>query len=430
MQTWAVHVYAQSRAPLQPFSRRTPGRHRSQSAPHQQAAPQTGDARASHRACATHATGCASRGMRTQREGLCGLWPKSTRSLSVGLNATSAMDGIDGKTLRTAPRWRLAIELTGCVRHLELTTAAKVESILAARAAGFSVDLFCVLEECSQHESDAVNNGSLSNFMSAVRHIKLAVANCTLVSQSDSVIGAKGKLKPRYTPKGYPYCHFSRVSVDHMIAQARKLQQVGGMRRDFSRQLGHRYDLVWRQRPDWVSRGLDWNSVRRLLLCDGTRQCHSSSAEGADFAVPQVCVDGAHTDIEAILTPEAADHYDSLVDRIPSLYREAGHYMHNPESCLDAHMRTGARRFRHYVQNGWILYGCSPECFHTPGSAACRSVISGTRLKTIRNLTQCGLPRVHRGGMASFAFRGPCSKNRGNATWDPPLAIAMRSTFV
>ena len=327
--------------------------------------------------------------------------------------------------LWTSPRWRLAIELTGCVRHLELTTAEKVESIRAARAAGFSVDLFCVLEACSQQERDAVNNGSLGNFVSAVRHKLAAVANCTLISQNDSVLGVKGKLKPRYTPKGYPYCHFSRISVDRMVAQARKLRQVGGMRRDFSRQVGHQYDLVWRQRPDWVSRGLDWDGVRRSLLCDG-RPCTSSSAESADFVVPQVCIDGAHTDIEAILTPQAADHYDSLVDRIPSLYREAGFYLHNPESCMDAHMRTGARRFRHYVQKGWVLYGCSPECFRMQGPEACRSVISGTHLKSIRNLTQCGLPRVHRGGMASFAFRGPCGY-RGNATWNPPLAAAIRS---
>lgn len=328
----------------------------------------------------------------------------------------------------------MAIELTGCLRHLDLTTSQKIRNIQAARAAGFAVDTFCVLEACSQNEVDAARSGALSNFVNVLQHTVGQAVNCTLLPQNDSVLGANGKLKPRYRPHGYPYpaCRSFRMHLDRTVAQAHKLQQVGDMRREFSMRAGRPYDLVWRQRPDYVSKGLDWETIRRRLLCDVTRPCASSSATSADFVVPQVCVDGAHTDIEAILTPQAADHYDALVDRLPWLYVQGGGYFHNAESCLDAHMRTGTgganHFFRHYVQKGWILYGCAPACFAgLRGSSPCRSVISGTKLQTIHNLTQCGLPRVAR-GHSRPTFYGPCSSPAQTMQAnDPPMAAQLRA---
>ena len=59
--------------------------------------------------------------------------------------------------------------------------------------------------------------------------------------------------------------------LHNTLAQAHKLQLVGETRR----RLGRTYELVWRQRPDYVSTGLRWADARRALL--------SSAAPGAQY---------------------------------------------------------------------------------------------------------------------------------------------------
>ena len=57
--------------------------------------------------------------------------------------------------------------------------------------------------------------------------------------------------------------------------------------------------------------------------------------------MPHVCVAGAHTDIEAVLTERAADHYATQLSNAPALYAAANHSFNGPETLIDLHMRAG-----------------------------------------------------------------------------------------
>jgi hypothetical protein len=122
------------------------------------------------------------------------------------------------------------------------------------------------LEACSDEEVRHARAGVVDAFSSKLSGDGgVEVANCTWWPHSAGVLDSHGKLKPEHWAlfPGYPYRkHHENIQVDNTLAQAHKLMVVGEMRRRFSHQRGQRYDLVWRQRPDYVSQGVDLESVR------------------------------------------------------------------------------------------------------------------------------------------------------------------------
>jgi len=141
------------------------------------------------------------------------------------------------------------------------------------------------------------------------------------------------------------------------MAQAHKLYLAGEMRR----QSGRRYDLVWRQRPDYVSTGWDLAAAATTLV---------GPSATAQYILPPICIGAAHTDIEALLTEDAANHYDDMLTNVERMY-VAGNSTHfyGAEVLVDEHMRS-ASRFRYEMQPHISLYRCSTYCFGS--SQPCR----------------------------------------------------------
>lgn len=275
------------------------------------------------------------------------------------------------------------MELTGCMRTLNLSIAGKLANVHEARAAGFSVDLFCALEACSNEELSAARSGLVDGFVAQLTGVVEHV-NCSWWSHSAGVLDASGHLKHEYLAAHpqYPYRHHPKqMVVDNTLAQAHKLKIVAAMRRDSGRQ----YDLVWRQRPDYVSTGIGLAAVRRALLVNAsdrpsssaetvlTREVSSMKARPQRtplFAVPQLCFGDAHTDIEAILTPAAADHYGALFDSASALYRASAGSFGGPEVLLTQHMAP----FAYLVRPRWAVFRCSLSCFDS--THPCRQLLT------------------------------------------------------
>ena len=188
--------------------------------------------------------------------------------------------------------WRLAVELTGCLRSLNHSTAGKLESLMQAQRDGAHVDLYCALEACNDDEIAAAENGVVDVFVARIRSALGGggagggaggggrrrgggmVVECPWWPYTRGVLGGDGRLRSEYrrAHPEYPYGrHHPQMRVDNTLAQAHKLQLVGETRR----RLGRTYELVWRQRPDYVSTGLRWADARRALL--------SSAAPGAQY---------------------------------------------------------------------------------------------------------------------------------------------------
>ena len=337
---------------------------------------------------------------------------------------------------------RLAIELSGCLRSLNLTTDARIHGIRHARSAGFAVDLFCVLEACNpMEEQDAQRN--VDAFVAQISESLGSdgkVAHCMWYPAAQGVLQPGGNdLKRQYRPPGYPFCHHRYNKAPNTIAYAHKLHQVSVLRQKFSETSGQRYDLVWRQRPDWVSSGLDMELLRKELLPQSDQLAMSARNPRAKYAyvVPQSCSAGAHTDAEAVLTTAAADHYDSLHENIPWLYRAMSGWFPGPEILIDAHMRVNPRGFRYYVQQGWYMFRCSAECFQfTSKDPPCRRE-PVTRMNTTHGVpgigygaaifnATCGLPNVQKA--KGFLAKGPCGPKQTGASVIPIMAIINASS--
>ena len=291
---------------------------------------------------------------------------------------------------REPSRGRVSFELAGCFRELQLALPGKLASIATTRSEGFEVDVFCALEACSATELVAARAGLVDDF---VGHIRRALSldmnlssssgsrstraplpplvQCEWWPHSNGVLDATGRLKREHVAAqqpGYPYPHHHPLMrVDHTIAQAHKLESVARLRR----RSGRAYALVWRSRPDYVSTGVSVSAAHALLAAG--RAGGSDSA--LDYLVPSSCTSGAHTDIEALLSERAADHYSAQRHALPALYREAGEYFAAPEVVLGLHLRRGHLRYR--VLPTWRLYRCSTPCF---GEAQpCRQLLPATQ---------------------------------------------------
>lgn len=290
------------------------------------------------------------------------------------------------------PQYRLALEISGCLRQLSLTLAAKRAQIMQARSDGFAVDLFCALEACSKQEQIDAQAGMWYNFIASMREaIEPAgdVINCTWWPRNSSkaILDSRYYLRNelRAELKGYPYPrHAQQMRVDHTIAQAHKLRTVGDMRR-FS---GRKYDLVWRQRPDYASTGVRLRDARELLL----ELSNSKNVHHVGYLVPPYCLLGGHTDIEAILTVSAADRLSSQYDYLDALYSESGNYFAGPELILRAHMLP----FNYTWLPKWQLFRCATQCFGE--EQPCRLLPPGhvsTRVRTEHPGAPCGFPQYH-----------------------------------
>jgi hypothetical protein len=265
-----------------------------------------------------------------------------------------------------APRGRLALELAGCIRSLALSTAGKLANVEHAVSAGYRVDLFCALSGCTDNQSeDEIRSEELAarsfvrEFLRTVRHASDVVINCSYwpYAGEGEALTERGILRPelrqRHAPS-YPYsrwAHQNPQAIPRTLAQAHKLYLVGEMRR----RSGRRYELVWRQRPDYVSMGFD------LALAAATLGPPNASVQ---YLVPGgYCAGSAHTDIEAVLNEAAADHYDGLLPGVERLYVAGGsRRFWGPEVLLDEHMRS-VGKFRYESQPDVKLYRCSPYCF-------------------------------------------------------------------
>lgn len=274
---------------------------------------------------------------------------------------------------------RLAIELTGCVRSLGLTLPHKVAAVAEARAAGFAVDVFCMLQSCT---TGGATNGAhelnmIRNLSAGVEAAGGDVVKCSYVSFDEGSLTTSGWLKPLLQAKhpDYPYARWQRTdkrNLDRTVAQAHKWQQVRALRATS----GRAYDLVWRQRPDYVSAGIHLREVASMLLASNATE---------SYAVPGPCVGGAHTDVEAVLTPAAADRWDALFTHIPNMYKAHENQSHpvkqtfgkrwwGPEVLVDEHMRGAGLRYTFLP--GATLFRCSSHCFGD--ELPCRQLVSTT----------------------------------------------------
>ena len=163
----------------------------------------------------------------------------------------------------TDRRPRLAYQLSGCLRDLAHTTPFRVEALTGAVEAGFAVDLFCALEECSESKPETAEHVRrfVRAFVGAARQGGCARVECAWWGADDGVLERTSLprsqswklqlLKPEYRAAhpDYPYAmHLCRrgvqCSVDNTLSQAHKLAVVGSLREAAAL----KYALVWRTR--------------------------------------------------------------------------------------------------------------------------------------------------------------------------------------
>ena len=247
-----------------------------------------------------------------------------------------------------------------------MSTAGKVATH-AARAAGFEVEIYCALEACNDAEVASRWRGAAERLQRAHAEAGACRVDCDWFPHAAGLLDERGRLKeteqaPRLPLPPLPH-------TDRRRQRPRPGAQARNRGRDATVPAGGNAS-VWRQRPDYVSTGYRLPELRDALLdleLPQVRSLPSSpwpvAGRPYDYAVPQACVDGAHTDIEALLTEPAADHYSAQLAHLPSLYNATGRYFRSPEVMLDLHMRSSLRRFRYLLHPGWLLFRCSPLCF-------------------------------------------------------------------
>ena len=274
---------------------------------------------------------------------------------------------------------RMAIELSGCLRSLNTTMPYKLAAVMEARAAGLHVDLFCALEACNNVELEMGRAGVVDEFSSRFREAAgRAAINCTWWPYTEGMM--KTTDEPRESVRaqlpGYPYHYKLGVrKMNNILAQAYKFQVVGDMRR----RTGHYYHFVWRQRPDFVSTGLNFSD--QAIASIGGRP---GANPAAHYMLPSICAQWAHTDIEALLSADAADHYDAQFSHVPSLPLNdiKGPSLPGPERSISLHMYNHG--WQHVLQKQWQLFRCNAGCFGA--DAPCR-LLTGGDLRERANCT-------------------------------------------
>ena len=187
----------------------------------------------------------------------------------------------------TDRRPRLAYQLSGCLRDLAHTTPFRVEALTGAVEAGFAVDLFCALEECSESKPETAEHVRrfVRAFVGAARQGGCVRVECAWWGADDGVLERTSLprsqswklqlLKPEYRAAhpDYPYAmHLCRrgvqCSVDNTLSQAHKLAVVGSLREAAAL----KYALVWRTRPDFYTTGHRWALIRKTVRVWSSQQ--------------------------------------------------------------------------------------------------------------------------------------------------------------
>jgi hypothetical protein len=272
-----------------------------------------------------------------------------------------------------ARRSRLAFEITGCLRTLNLSLRVKLDLLAAARTAvGFErIDLYCALEACDG-ESDEHSVRIVDALVSGVRAVEpCAAIQCHWWPSAAGILlknqlaspNRTERLKPEYRADHphYPYSnHNPETSVDHTLSMCFKLAIVGQLR-NRSRM---RYDLVWRTRTDFYVVNVSWPLLRTLVARHRPATLPPPSHRAATLPPPSASQTPAPkylpwfltptvderlqwfhqmTDVEAFLSEPAAARYDSWWWKIPSLY--ASGVVFHPETMLTALMHADLARF-------------------------------------------------------------------------------------
>lgn len=283
------------------------------------------------------------------------------RPLNLSTYATYERPGLKLQTPRF--KYRMAYELSGCVRSLNISLAAKRENWRAARRFGYRIDLFCVLESCGPAADDVIERRMVDNFIHAFRRASSAndeVVNCTLWPRGTGILDAAGHLRSEYrmTHPDFPYFRRSGFGknpafVGHVLANMYKHK----VQSQLHRESGRVYDVVWRTRPDFVSTGFE-SALRAMPTAHDvyfvTQHCFVASTPNKSHIEAH-----GHTDIELLLTGSAALHHGQLFDETAKLY--ANGWSFAPEVLLTQHMHEG--RFKSQVLWNAELFRCSSHCF-------------------------------------------------------------------
>ena len=244
------------------------------------------------------------------------------------------------------PRGRLSYIITGCIRTLALTLVGRVAHVREAHAAGWRVDVYCVIEACTHEERTFAENGGFSRF----------VHNLSRALWADDFIQCdlwNGSITPAFDtpafrahhPK-YPYTsHHPAFHQTHSWSMYHKFSLANTM----MAMSGRTYSLVWRTRTDVVSTGV---------------HLHSHNLGMYEYVVPPVYNfptpwgGTLHTDMEALLSPKAARHYSAVLDAVPFLYARGVSL--GAETLLSAHMAYG--NFTPITEMRMNLYVCFLAC--------------------------------------------------------------------
>ena len=275
----------------------------------------------------------------------------------------SSTSNTNATVATSRPLLSLALEITGHVHRVDDFTAAtrgKMDMVVAAAAARWSVEVFCVLS--------AGSNATLVRLARAIDRFEgelrrhAGVVNCTLDPLGESIYesGATSPMLLRsqhraYHP-AYPYPRRNLTlgpgrggwlaRVQNSLSMFEKLWRVGALRR--SSLLGGRrpHDLVWRSRPD-AAATLPLEAVRRVV---------DSPTEYLVPGAPMVAA-GIPTDMEAILpvASGAADRYDAIWRNLAQLERDGAAF--HPESLVAINMRAAGFAFR--VSEQMVLHSCT-----------------------------------------------------------------------
>lgn len=264
-------------------------------------------------------------------------------------------------------RGRVAYEVTGCLRNISASTSFKVQNVADLVQNGWHVDLYCVLEACSEAESELAKKGAVREFGEALVKAGAILQNCTFSNNTMIDHLHTADIQERRSTFTTKICRVERrmLSMLHKWFFAQQLRLSSGKS----------YDFVWRNRPDFVAtfdpskRGALWTTMRDRagFTLDGLHQngayymgaalqdlLHEQgnvTFGTASYLVPATsvcpCGGGHPTDMEAILPVAngAAAHYSNAFNRLPLFFTtQRPPTLPHPETAIHTYMRLGGYR--------------------------------------------------------------------------------------
>ena len=241
---------------------------------------------------------------------------------------------------------RLAFELSGCLSHAALTLPSKIDNVRDAMAHGWKVDVFCALEACNAEQEASAQSfiGSLNAELGA------NVVNCTWWPRGGGgLLHFNGTLRAEWLKfhARYPYDSHHIVGKMHSRSETTlsMLHKFNVLKRMRWRQPP--YDGVWRSRPDTVVKNVSWSLVNSVVRHDGRYYVVPTSA----WAL------GHHTDMDAILSEQAADRWGDAFYYVMPLH-SCGVSFH-PETLVHQNMAGG--NFRCILDGERTLQFCRPK---------------------------------------------------------------------